>query len=143
MKRRLFSLLIVLAIAISAVAAFENEVMVPYASAYLDEYSVSLGAKGNGRMNVSMTVDGVTTMDRIGVLCVDIDEKRNGTWYDFDEVYSDDYPYFVISNSYDYADDYSFYGTPGRQYRVTITAYARKNGGSDTGTVTSPVVTCK
>ena len=94
-------------------------------------------------MNVGMTVDGVTTMDRIGVTCVDIDEKRNGTWYDFDEIYSDEETDFIITNSYDYAGSYSFYGTPGRQYRVTITAYARKNGGYDTGYVTSPIVTCK
>ena len=143
MKKRIVSLLLMFALAITSVYAVKIETVTPYASAYLDEYSVTLNAKGNGKMLVTMTVDGVTTMDRIGVLCIDIDEKRNGTWYDFDEVYSDDYPYFVISNSFDYADDYAFYGTPGRQYRVTITAYARKNGGSDTGTVTSPIVTCE
>ena len=143
MRKRVLALVFALIFVVTSVGAINVEEVTPYASAYLDGYGVSLVAKGNGKMNVTMTVDGVTTMDRIGVLCVDIDEKRNGVWYDFDEQYSDDNSYFVISDSYDYADDYSFYGTPGYQYRVTITAYARKDGGSDTGYVTSPVVTCK
>lgn len=140
MKRRISTLLLVLVLAFTTVGAVE---ITPYASAYLDAYGVSLEARGNGKMGVSMTVDGVTTMDRIGVTCVDIDEKRNGTWYDFDEIYSDEDSSFIITNSYDYLGSYTFYGTPGRQYRVTITAYARKSGGYDTGEVTSPVVTCE
>lgn len=135
--------MLALIITITVVEAVSIEEIAPYASAYLDEYSVSLGAKGNGKMSVGMTVDGVTAMDRIGVSCVDIDEKINGVWYDFDEQYSSDNPDFMTTNSRDYLGSYTFYGTPGRQYRVTITAYARKSGGYDTGYVTSPVVTCK
>ncbi|MBQ8143778.1 MAG: hypothetical protein IJ042_03155 [Butyricicoccus sp.] len=143
MKKRVSALVLALIIAVTAVGAVNIEEIMPYASAYLDAYSVSLGAKGNGKMSVGMTVDGITTMDRIGVSCVDIDEKINGTWYDFDEQYSSDNTDFMTTDSRDYLGSYTFYGTPGRQYRVTITAYARKDGGYDTGEVTSPVVTCE
>ena len=143
MKKRVFALMCAIIIAITAVGAVGIEEIIPYASAYLDSYSVSLGAKGNGRMNVSMTVDGVGVQDRIGVLAINIDEKVNGTWYAYEDAYSTENPDFIETNSRDYVGSYSFYGTPGRQYRVTITAYARKGSGSDTGTVTSPVVTCR
>lgn len=143
MKKRVFSLVFAFILAIAAVSAVNGEEIVPFASAYLDAYGVSLGAKGNGKMGVGMTVDGVGIQDRIGVLEIDIDEKINGVWHDYDEQYSAENPDFMESNSREYVGSYYFYGTPGRQYRVTITAYARKDGGSDTGTVTSPVVTCR
>lgn len=45
-------------------------------------------------------------------------------------------------NSLDFYKTLYFTGKPGVQFRVTLTAFAMDSTGSDTGTVTSYVVTC-
>lgn len=115
----------------------------PFASKYLNSYTVVLAAKGSGKMNVSMSVDGTGVMDKIGVMEIEIDYLKNGTWYYWGSLDSVEHPEFYSYNSRDYVGDASFTGTPGVTYYVTLTVYAKKGTGSDTGYVTSPAVVCK
>lgn len=118
-----------------------NTVSVLRASSYLSTYKVALTAKSNHRMAIDASVDGTGMMDKIGVSVVDIDQKINGVWSDYDTLYAIDNPTFYQYNSVSYRDTISFYGTQGVQYRVTLTVYASKNGGAHTGTITSYATT--
>lgn len=124
-------------------ASASDDEMIPYASNYLERYYVALGAHGNGKMTISISIDGVGRQDKIGVLSIDIEKKVNGVWQYHDTIDSTDHPEFFAYDSYDYLGAVDFYGTPGVAYRVTILAYAKKGSGSDTGTITSPIVVCK
>lgn len=115
----------------------------PHASAYLDDYSIAFGARDNCRMVITMDVNAVRTMNRLGCLMLIIEEKIDGTWYECDTLVSADYPEFIATNTASYFHSIDYYGEPGVQYRVTMVAYARDSTGSDTGEVTSYVVTCR
>lgn len=155
MKKRLLALLIAsLMITSTSMAADVNitntssslmtwSTATPYASSYLDDYSIAFGARDNCRMVITMDVNGVRTMDRIGCLMLVIEEKINGTWQECDTLMSADHPDFMATNTVSYFHSIDYYGTAGVQYRVTMTAYARDDTGYDTGEVTSYVVTCR
>ncbi len=113
------------------------------ASHYLDSYYVTLAAKGSGKMGIGISVNGVDVEDKIGVQQIDIDVKVNGKWTYYDTLDCIDYPEFLESNTDTYINTVYFYGTPGDTYRVTLTAYAEKDGGWDTGYVTSFSAVCK
>lgn len=144
MLKRLSALLLVVFFIFSATMISAADNIAPLrASYYLDGYTVVLSAKGNGRMLVSMIVDGVGIQDKIGVSKIDIDEKVDGKWHYYDTLYAVDHPEFYDYNTRDYLGDVSFYGTPGNSYRVTLLVYAEKDGGWDTGDITSYTVECK
>lgn len=143
MKKRAISILMIIVAVCSTFSMASAVDVVPYASAYLDGYSVALQAEGNGEMSVSMTVDGVGVMDKIGVREIYIEEKYNGVWNFYDSLDAAEHPEFYDYNSRDYIGTTYFTGRPGRSYRVTLTVYAKKGSGSDTGDITSYTVTCK
>ena len=115
----------------------------PHASSYLDDYSIAFGARDNCRMVITMDVNAPRTMDRIGCMTLTIENKIDGKWYECDTLVSADYPEFIATNTASYFHSINYYGTAGVQYRVTMLAYARDSSGSDTGKVTSYVVTCR
>lgn len=145
MKRKIIPVLLVMVMLLGLVStayAAENE-PTPYASSYLDNYYVTLSAKGNGKMLISMAIDGVGIQDKIGVLYIDIEEKENGKWSYYDTLYSIDHDDFFAYNTWEYTGAVAFYGTPGLTYRVTIHAYAQKGSGSDTGSIVSYTEVCR
>ncbi len=155
MKKRLVSVMTVLTLLmsmnVSALAAETTEVTalepsmfsVRRASEYLDEYSVGIEARGNGKIAVIMNVDGTGVMDKIGVREVEIDYKENGTWKYYDSLYAAEHPEFYDYDSRDFMGTTYFQGTPGVLYRATLTVYAGNSTGHDTGYITSYAVTCK
>lgn len=156
MKRRLLALSITILMMICSVSAqgqIEQSVssdfqmfrtsVTPHASAYLSDYTIAFGARDNCRMVITMDVNGVRSMNRIGCLMLVIEEKINGSWYECDTLMSADHPEFMATNTVSYFHSIDYYGTAGVQYRVTMTAYARDDTGYDTGEVTSYVVTCR
>lgn len=136
-----FTFLMLITISSTGFAAEESTYSLD-ASHYLDGYSVALGARGNGIMVITANVEGVGTQDKIGLLRIDIDEKINGNWYSYDTWDSVDHPEFYAYDSWDYFEAFSFDGTPGSTYRVTLIVYAEKDGGWDTGFITSYAVVC-
>lgn len=112
------------------------------ASYYLDGYYVALEAAGNGKMAITVNIEGVGKQDKIGVMCIDIDEKVTVKWVPYDSLDALDHPEFYSYGSYDYVNTIYFYGTPGHSYRVSLIVYAGKSGGSDTGFITSFEAVC-
>ena len=146
MIKKIISTFLVIVIAISlcgsAFASQSNE-LTPYASYYLNDYTVILSARGNGVMEVTVDVNGVGVQDVIGVSYIDIEQKVNGTWQYCGTLDASEHPDFYEYNSQDYLGSVTFTGTPGVTYRVTVQVYAEKDGGWDTGYITSYTVTCK
>lgn len=146
MLKKFVSIVMVLCICCTMILGVGAKEVTPYASKYLEEYSVSLIAVGDGEMAIDMIVDGVTKMTRIGVMEVYIEEKNTstGSWHEYDTLYGmDDPDTFYDYNSFDYMRTIYFDGVVGRYYRVTITAHAVNSSGSDHGDVTSYTVRCK
>ena len=116
------------------------------ASAYVDGVYTLLQAEGNGVMYLLANVDGVGTMSKIGLDYVYIEEAptANGPWSPYDFWDGDDDPdlYYWYNDSI-YLQEFSFDGTPGKYYQVTLIAYAGITGeGSDTSVLTSRAVKC-
>jgi len=93
-------------------------------------------------MAVEMDITGTRTMTKIGVYSLFIEEKKNGVWSEYDTVYGIYHSDFYDYNTNSYLGEYFFNGVAGRQYRVTMTAYARDSTGSDTGVTYTGAVTC-
>lgn len=145
MKKRILSFLLAFAMLGSLNCSFavgEDEIE-PYASEYLDGYAIGVNAKGGGRMSITFIVYGTDTMDKIGAQKIVVEEWDGASWTDIITYTVEEYPNFYATQASEYTASVSFYGLPGLQYRATLTAYAELDGGSDTGTVTSPIKTCK
>lgn len=156
MKRSLYRLICLVLLFISLIVptnAFDfseksdlcvtNYSMEPYASAYLSNYSIGFGARDNCRMVITMDVNAVHTVDKVGCIMLVIENKIDGTWYEYDTLFGIENPDFYMYDTASYLGSYEFYGEPGVQYRATMTAFAQDSTGYDTGDVTSYVVTCR
>lgn len=145
MKKRIFSFLLAFTLFGSlnwSFAAGEDGIE-PYASEYLDGYAIGINAKGGGLMSVTFIVYGTDTMDKIGAQKIVVEEWDGKNWESPITYTSEKNPKFYATQAAEHTASVTFYGTPGLQYRATLTAYAELDGGSDTGTVTSPIKTCK
>ena len=119
-------------------------VVSPFASAYLDDYSISIGARDNCRIVITMDVNAVRTVDKIGCVMLVIEHKIDGVWYEYDTLIGLEHPDFYMYDTASYLGSYAFYGEAGVQYRATMTAYAQDSSGYDTGEpITSYVITCR
>lgn len=77
MRQKILSSILVVSLVFSfACTVGARKEITPYASSYLEQYSVSLAADGNGVMSIDMSVDGVSKMSKIGVMEVYIEEKN-------------------------------------------------------------------
>ena len=146
MKKRVILLIVIFvfttAFITTAFAANPGETADPQSSLYLVSYGVDLLPLSNGQMAVEMSVNATGYMLQLGVQELYIEHKINGVWQEFDTVYGIFHSDFFEYNDYTYLGEYFFNGVSGRQYRVTMTAYARNSNGSDTGEVMSGAATC-
>lgn len=143
MKKRVVSLLLTAATLLGVSgAAYAVEARASYT---LDSYYVALVAKGNGKMAVDVSIDGVGVQDKIGVQEISIDYKASASddWSYYDSLYGAAHPEFYVYGERSYEGEIFFDGVPGEIYRVTITAYAKSGSKWDTGYVTSGSATCK
>lgn len=144
MKRKLALLLFALFLLVSTTTvAAQAEAIVPYASRYLNYYSIELDVKDDETMGISVLVEGAGVQDKIGIAYIDIEEKVGNRWSYFGTLEAADNPYFYEYDSDVYMDDVYFEGTPGVEYRVTVCVYAEKDGGSDSRTITSESCVCR
>lgn len=148
MKKHIISIFIVISVLVGCASAScvyipETEIN-PMASLYLDSYSVTLQPLGDGEMYIDMTVEGTTLMTKIGVVEMYIEEKTpTGTWHEFDTLYGLDNPDFYMYNCIGYLGEYSFEGTVGNEYRVTLLVFAQNANGYDSGEITSVIAPCR
>lgn len=146
MQKRIISFALVICVLFSLASSIQAASRTIEASSQLEQYTVLLKANGNGDMSITMTVDGVTEMKKIGVDEVFIEEKNTSTsgWHEFTTLYGmDDKETFYDYDSYDYIRTIHFDGTPGKYYRVTLTVYGENTKGVDTGWVLSSTVRCR
>lgn len=145
MKKRIFCFLLAFALLGSLNCSFAvgPDEIEPYASAYLDSYAIGVNAKGGCVMSVTFIVYGARTMDKLGAQKIVVEEWDGKSWGNPMTYTAEKNPNFYVTQAAEHTASVSFYGLPGLQYRATLTAYAEKDGGSDTGTVTSPITTCK
>ncbi len=137
MKKRVLSFLLIFAMLGSSVCCFAaGPDAAPYASLYLDGYAIGINPKGNLLMSVTFVVYGTRTMDCIGAQEIRVEEWDGLEWCETATYPVSKNPDFYAYGVSDYAGSITFYGLPGVPYRATLTAYAEKDGGSDTGTVT-------
>ncbi|MEL7624058.1 MAG: hypothetical protein AAGU12_10755 [Clostridiales bacterium] len=113
------------------------------ASHYLKHYRVGLAAKGSNVMEISYSVEGTGIMAMIGAQKIVIEKKTGSAWTTQETLYGATNPEFYGNNRHAYAYAVTFTGVAGTTYRVTLTAYAANDSGSDTGTVVSTEVVCK
>lgn len=144
--KKIYSVLLIVFIVVlvfTSASASGPEIVTPQASQYLFSYGVDLLAVGSGQMAVEMDVNATGYMLQLGVQELYIEQKINGVWQEYDTVYGIYHSDFYEYNDYTYLGEYVFNGVAGRQYRVTMTAYARNSTGSDIGQVMSGAVTCR
>lgn len=143
MIKRITCAFFALVILISAAGASEVvESFSPRASYYLSSYSAGLQAKGNGRMSVSYAVIATRTMDKIGVDEILIEYWDGSDWCDYGSMSGANHPEFYTTDDLSHGGSISFTGVVGISYRATVTVYAEKDGGSDTGSVSSAKTKC-
>lgn len=144
MKKRIFSLLLALALMGSTVcAAAELSERSIQASLYLDGYGISITPKGSGKMSVTYIVYGTKTMDCIGAQKIVVEEWDGSDWSNPITYTAEKNPEFYAYNAAEHAGSFTFYGTPGLQYQATLTAYAERDGGFDSKPFTCTPKTCK
>lgn len=145
MKKCIFSFLLAVALLGNLTCSFaaEPEELQPYASDYLDSYTVWVTAKGGGKMSVTFIVYGTRTMDKIGAQKIVVEEWDGESWTNILEYTADKNSNFLMTQASEYTASVTFYGLPGLQYRATLYAYAERDGVFDMGTCTSNPETCR
>lgn len=103
---------------------------------------IGIDARSNHQIIIETNIIAKTTMDKIGILTLQIQKKVNGTWCEYQTLYSSDHPDFISYNTIVYSYDYSFYGTQGDTYRAVITAVARKGDQMETRVYPSNPAVC-
>ena len=126
----------------SVALASENSPSAARASDYLMLYTVSLNAMGDGEMEVEFYVLGKRVMDEIGVTKIRIEKKVSGVWKYDRTLYEEDYSNMIVKDRDEHESSVTFTGTPGVEYRATITAYAADANGSDAKTQNSTSESC-
>lgn len=121
-------------------APLDNPVL--QSSDLLVKASMGIDARSNHLIITDTTIHAKTTMDKLGVLVLQIQKNVNGTWCDYQTLYSSDHPNFLVYNSNIYCGDYSFYGSRGDTYRAVATAVARKGDQMETRVYYSNSVVC-
>lgn len=146
--RAIAALLIALSIfTSSALAAAGPQATVgPLASDYLAYYTAWMTDMGDGEVALSFDVWGANTMAAVGAGYFCIQEKQsNGTWKIVESGYSSTSDEELLAYDADiYGTTIYYQGVVGRQYKGSITAYARGyNGGSDSRIYNTSVITAK
>ena len=129
---RLLALLLVI-IFIVPVCASAASAVTPRASYYLDSYNTYIYPAAFGKIQVWFSVTGITYMDDIGVLNIQIYEstdQTNWTWVDTFKYGS--YSRMLGHDDYYHSGYIEYQGTIGRYYHAYVTIWAGKDGGGDT-----------
>lgn len=112
-----------------------------YSSEYLDSYSADVIPEPGGKLVISAFVNGVDTMDKIGVKTIFLYESKDGSSFTRVALYEDsDYPEMIGSGDFFYEDLFTYQGKVGYRYYASVYVYAGKDGGGDTRNYTTSTV---
>lgn len=113
-------------------------------SNYLDLYGVVLTPQSEGKIAITVDVDGIRSMTQIGATTVYLYESTNGT--DFTRIKTYDYekyPIMMGSGRHFYKDIATYNGVAGRYYYAIGYCYAGDETGHDEKPYTTSVVRAK
>lgn len=105
----------------------------PRASDYLNSYNAYIYPDAWGKIQVWISVTGVTYMDDIGALTIKIYESTdNETWTWVKTYTNGDTPSILGHDDYYYSSSVTYNGTIGRYYKAYVCIWAGKDGDGDT-----------
>lgn len=139
----ILAFLICMAFGVSAVAEDAENQSITRASDYLNYYSVYVLARSGGKVIIEFEVDGVESMDSVGVSRLVIQEKKDGKWTSLPTIWGSISNGLTSESTTIHSGNYTHEGTAGVEYRAIATVYAEKDGGSDSRTITTNSVTAK
>ena len=131
---KVIALCLVLALAIPVTAtASENEVIMPYASHYLDAYNTYICDLGGGQIQIWYEVAGTGYMDEIGTLSImlyEVNSDGSLTWVK--TFLHEDYDSMLATNDNYIYSHVSYQGSSSKTYKAYVCIWAGKNGNGDT-----------
>lgn len=129
----LFAITLIMAFPSITAYASSDEIASPQASEYIRSTSVNIFPEGDGKLLLENKVGATRIVDKIGIITLEIQTKRNGYWQAIETLVTDDYLYDTGTYIY----DLFYYGTAGTEYRSYVEFYVENDGGSEIKVVTS------
>lgn len=134
-KRSIFVQLIVLCMIVTMVTPtyVEATTIEPRASYYLDSYQAYVYPAGSGEIQVWFSVTGVTYMDDIGALWIEVYESNDNSTWTYKKTYRHtDYTDLLDQDDYYHSGHITYQGTAGKYYKAYVCIWAGKDGSGDT-----------
>ena len=132
-KNIVLSVIIIALFSTSAFAAIN-------ASKYITRTSVGISVINSNTVDVSFSITGTGYMDKIGAAVVTF-YKSDGTHVATYSYTNTTYSYMMAYNTYIHAGDVTYTGTPGESYYARVDFYAEKDGGADSHSMATGIVT--
>ncbi len=109
----------------------------PQAAEMIGTTNVIAKPQGGGRIDAAATINCNYPVDTLGFSYIRLQELRSGTWTTVKSVAS---KYSYNASTYSYT--FTYYGTPGMQYRTQAGFYAHEGIDTETCSETSNTITC-
>lgn len=110
-------------------------------SNYLDAYRVVLTPQSNGKIVITVDVDGIGSMTQIGATTIFLYESTNGSDFTRIKTYNyEEYPLMMGSGIHHYKDAATYNGIAGRSYYAIGYCYAGNETGHDEKPYTTNIV---
>lgn len=96
---------------------------------------------GGGRMDVRFQIDGVQTMEIVGVESVRVYGSVDGQrWTPMQDWDWRDYPFLMAGDTDSHQGQLSVYGTPGRYYKALVIVWVKGTTGSQSRSIWTPAI---
>lgn len=134
----ILTLMFILSLTISSAGAVDIQ---PQASSHIKNYSATIKAVGNGKVSVTVIVQAVSSMTKIGATTIRIEQSINNSAWTSVKTYQSSSTTAMLSSGSSYSKTpVTYQGTKGYRYRAVVTCYAY-NGTSDSKVYTTSAVT--
>lgn len=117
---RSFAIFLLLALCCSLCVSASATV---YSSDYLNRYSGSVSAQGNGIIKISFSVAGMQKLAELGASEIVVQKKVGSSWIEVETYTKDDYPELSTTNAAMYSNYVLYEGVAGTEYRAEITIF--------------------
>ena len=125
-KFRFVSMLLVCAILLSSVA-FGAQLR---ASDQIRSYSVNIAPTSGNRLAIAFSIAGTKSMQLIGAKTITVYEKNGSSWV-YVAGYAQNGSGMTGSNTFSYGNTIYYNATAGKEYKVTVTLFARDSSGNE------------
>ena len=109
----------------------------PRNSNYFISYGTAVSHQGGGTLLITFDATALNIADQLGVATYSVDKLTDEGWVNVSGSLSGQTGSGVVSYTY----SRYFFGVPGETYRVNVTFVCSMNGGLETKSVTSGIVT--